>query len=163
MPASSLLKLMFLKKEWALTPAAPSAWQPSLCLGSLVSSCAGESPRYPSARPPPSATRRTDVPVGTHHSADGLGVLGELVVVLFLLLLHAPLHLLPLHPLLAGAEGGSPGGHLVHEAAQPPQVGAHAVLLVVDHLWGWSRCQGSLVGVQQFERDTAVKKVEVTE
>lgn len=38
-PASSLLKLMFLKNEWALTPAAPSAWHPSLCLGSLVSSC----------------------------------------------------------------------------------------------------------------------------
>lgn len=55
-PASSLLKLMFLKNEWALTPAAPSARHPSLCFGSLVSSwvCSSrdESPNYSSVHPP---------------------------------------------------------------------------------------------------------------
>ena len=69
-----------------------------------------------------------------HHSTDGLGVLCKLVVVLLLLLLHPPLHLLPLHSLFAGAEGRSSGGHLVNEAAQPPPVGTHAVLLIVYHL-----------------------------
>lgn len=69
-----------------------------------------------------------------HHSTDSLGVLGELVVVLLLLLLHPPLHFLPLHPFLAGPEGRAPSRHLVHQAAQAPPVGTHAVLLVVDHL-----------------------------
>lgn len=77
------------------------------------------------------------LPVNAHHSTDGLGVLRKLVVVLLLFLLHPPLHLLALHALFAGTEGRSSGSHLVNEAAQSPPVRTHAVLLVVDHLWGW--------------------------
>lgn len=137
-PASSLLKLMFLKNEWALTPAAPSARHPSLCLGSLVSSWVSssrdESSNYSSIH---LSLHASMFPINAHHSTDGLGVLCELVVVLLLFLLHPPLHLLPLHPLFAGAEGRSPGGHLVNEAAQPPPIRTHAVLFIVYHLRSW--------------------------
>ena len=81
---------------------------------------------------------QTFLPINAHHSTDGLGVLCKLVVVLLLFLLHPPLHLLALHSLLAGAEGRSSGGHLVNQAAQPPPVRTHAVLLVVYHLWSYT-------------------------
>ena len=65
-PASSLLKLMFLKNEWALTHAAPSAWHPSLCFGSLVSSWVSSSSRdesssYSSAHRPSLHTHMTPI------------------------------------------------------------------------------------------------------
>ncbi|KAG7247999.1 hypothetical protein CRUP_015902 [Coryphaenoides rupestris] len=65
------------------------------------------------------------VPSRVTVAASSVTLPGDLVV-----------HLLALHPLLAGAERRSAGGHLVHQAAQPPPVGAHGVLLVVDHLRG---------------------------
>lgn len=134
-PASILLKLMFLKNEWALTPAAPSARHPSLCLGSLVSSCVSsrrdESSHYSSVHP---WLHINTFPIHAHHSTDGLGVLCKLVIVLLLFLLHPPLHLLPFHSLFAGAEGRSSGSHLINKTAQSPPIGTHAVLFVVDHL-----------------------------
>lgn len=137
-PASSLLKLMFLKNEWAVTPAAPSARHPSLCLGSLVSSCVSSS----SSRDESSHYSSGHLSLHTnmfrhnpHHSTDGLGVLCKLVIVLLLFLLHPPLHLLPFHSLFAGAEGRSSGSHLINETAQPPPIRTHAVLFIVDHLW----------------------------
>ena len=72
-----------------------------------------------------------------HHSTDGLGVLCKLVAVLFLFLLHPPLHLFPLHSLFAGAEGRSPSGHLVDETSQTPAIRTHAVLFIVYHLRSW--------------------------
>lgn len=77
-------------------------------------------------------------PSNTHHSTDGLCVLCKLVVVLLLLLLHPPLHLLPLHSLFAGTEGRPSRSHLVHQAAQPPPVRTHSILFIVYHLRSWT-------------------------
>lgn len=134
-PASSLFKLMFLKNEWALTPAAPSTRHPSLCLGSLVSSCESRDKESFSNSPVHPSLHTVLSPINAYHSTYGLGVLSELVIILLLFLLHPPLHLLPFHSLFAGAEGGSPSSHLVNKTAQPPPIRTHAVLFIVDHLW----------------------------
>ena len=81
--------------------------------------------------------------LGAHHFADGLGLLGELVRVYLLCLQHPAVHLLPLHLLLAAAEGRLALDHLVDEAAQTPVVGAQAVPLVVQDLWSWGQSRRS--------------------
>lgn len=43
-PASSILKLIFLKKGCDWTSLPPELWQPSLCFGFLVSSCSSKKP-----------------------------------------------------------------------------------------------------------------------
>lgn len=43
-PASSILKLIFLKKGCDCTSLPPDLWQPSLCFGFLVSSCSSKKP-----------------------------------------------------------------------------------------------------------------------
>lgn len=86
----------------------------------------------------PSVCNRTFA-ISAHHSTDGLGVLCKLATVLLLFLLHPPLHFLPFHSLLAGTEGWSASSHLVNETAQPPPIRTHAVLFIVDHLWGWKQ------------------------
>ena len=81
--------------------------------------------------------------LGAHHFADGLGLLGELVRVHLLCLQHPAVHLLPLHLLLAAAEGRLALDHLVDEAAQTPVVGAQAIPLVVQDLWSWGQSRRS--------------------
>lgn len=57
-PASKRLKFMFLKKGCLLTSAAPSAWQPSLCFASLVSSCEKTESHVAMPRGPSSSWRQ---------------------------------------------------------------------------------------------------------
>jgi len=141
---------MFLKNEWALTPAAPSALHPSLCLGSLVSSWTSRN-RYEAFSYSSIASLHLYkyVTMKPHHSTDRLGVLCKLVVILLLFLLHPPLHFLPLHSFFASTEGRSSSGHLINEAAQSPPIRTHSILFIVDYLWSWrdieTGCYGSSI------------------
>ncbi len=86
--------------------------------------------------------------IDAHHSTDGLSVLCKLVIVLLFFLLHPPLHLLPLHSLLAGAKRRSSSGHLINETAQSPPIRTHAVLFIVYHLWSYRETETAHYGVK---------------
>lgn len=77
----------------------------------------------------------------SHLSANVLCLLCELIGVLLLILPHSPVHLLPLHALLAFAEGWLALDHLKNQATQPPPVWAKGVVLILDHLRSYKREQ----------------------
>ena len=74
------------------------------------------------------------VPPDQLLSSVAPGGWGEAVAVVLGDLLDPPVHLLPLHLLLALSEGGPTLDHLVDEAAEAEPVRAEGVLLVVDDL-----------------------------
>lgn len=133
-PASSILKLISLKKGCDCTSLPPELWQPNLRLGFLESSYSSRKQSSSSNKKMSYLRTNSFVCFGTHPWTQVSHVWGKCFSILLHLFPDPSLHLRGFGMLPSTPERWLPCRHFINEAAEAPPVHSQPVKLVADHL-----------------------------